>query len=99
MPHDEDIVSTSAHIEHMKLYAGLKTEIAVLATTLQEKHVQNNDRIESKFTLVLEKLKPLDEIAKTVELHTKQIALWKGMQAVVVFVVGAVLSFFGIHRH
>lgn len=91
--------SGSEHIEHMKLYAGLKTEIAVLATTLQEKHIQNTDRFESNFTLVLEKLKPLDELIKKVELHSKQISMWRGMQAAFIFIFGSILSYFGIHRH
>ena len=90
--------AVSQHIEHMELYAGLKTEIAVLATKLDEKHLQNTEKLNSTFSLIMEKLKPLDEIAKTVALHSKQITFWKGSQAVVVFMVGAVLSFFGIHR-
>lgn len=91
--------TNSEHIEHMELYAGLKTEISVLATKLDEKHLQNTDKLNSNFTLVMEKLRPLDEIAKKVELHSKQITFWKGSQAVIVFVIGAILSFFGIHRH
>lgn len=92
----------SEHIEHMELYAGLKTEIGVLATKLDEKHAQNIQRLEGNFTLVMEKLKPLDDIKKLredVDHHTDQITWWKGVQATVIFVFTSVLGYFGIHRH
>lgn len=92
----------SEHIEHMELYAGLRTEIGNLATKLEEKHIQNTQRFDSTFTLILEKLKPLDdikELREDVDRHTTQISFWRGSLAVLTFAITAILGFFGIHRH
>lgn len=92
----------SEHIEHMELYAGLKTEIGVLGEQLRSEHVQNVQKMDSNFTLILEKLKPLDtikELREDVDKHTDQISWARGVQAAVIFVFTSVLSYFGIHRH
>ena len=68
---------------------------------LSEQVAVLRQQVVSGHELILEKLKPLDEIAElreTVAKHTVQIAWWKGGQAVVLFLLTAVLGFFGIHR-
>ena len=68
---------------------------------LSEQVAVLRQQVESGHVLILEKLKPLEEIAelkKTVAKHTDQINFWRGGQAVVLFLLAAVLGFFGIHR-
>jgi hypothetical protein len=68
---------------------------------LSEQVAVLRQQVESGHELILEKLKPLEDLAKLradVDRHTVQIAWWKGGQAVVLFLLTAVLGFFGIHR-
>lgn len=88
-------------MEQIELYANLSGRIDVLGAQLKAEHEQNVQRMDSNFTLVLEKLRPLEEIENLradVDKHSRQISFWRGSLAVLAFLYTGALAFFGIHR-
>lgn len=86
----------------MELYAGLSERIGILGEQLKGEHSQNIERLDSHFKLIIEKLKPLDEIEKLraeVDEHSKKLSFYRGCLAVLAFLWTGALGFFGVHRH